>query len=316
MALEKYKEKRNFKQTPEPAAKKNATGSELKFVIQRHAASHLHYDFRLEMEGVLKSWAVPKGPSLNPQDKRLAMMVEDHPFAYRTFHGVIPEGNYGAGIVEIWDEGTYHAIESKDRNASEKILLSELKKGNLKFVLHGKKLKGEFALVKIKNNNSAKDNAWLLIKHRDAYATDESYSSEDYVPVNSRIIKKKSASKKPSNVVEKKNPTNKTVKEEAVVKKNAPLTQTKIKQGKDPMPHEIKPMLAKLKDGSFDSPEWVFEIKWDGYRAIAEIDTGEVNLYSRNLISFNHKYKSIVETLESFSHNAVLDGEIVVLNAD
>jgi len=313
MALETYKEKRNFKQTPEPVGKKNTAGNELKFVIQRHAASHLHYDFRLEMEGVLKSWAVPKGPSLNPQDKRLAMMVEDHPFAYRTFAGVIPEGNYGAGIVEIWDEGTYHAIGSEDRKESEKMLLAELKKGSLKFVLHGKKLKGEFALVKIKNNNSSKDNAWLLIKHKDKFATEESYNSEDHVPANSKIIKKDTASKKAT----KKSTTKTAIKEvTAPSKKKAPPVQTKIKQGKDPMPHEIKPMLAKLTDGPFDSEEWIFEIKWDGYRAIAEIEKGEVNLYSRNLISFNRKYRSIIETLEAFEHNAVLDGEIVVLNAD
>lgn len=316
MALKIYKEKRNFKQTPEPAGKKNAAGSELKFVIQRHAASHLHYDFRLEMEGVLKSWAVPKGPSLNPQDKRLAMMVEDHPFAYRTFAGVIPEGNYGAGIVEIWDEGTYHAIGSTDRKESEKMLLAELKKGSLKFVLHGKKLKGEFALVKIKNNNSSKDNAWLLIKHKDDYATEESYTSEDYVSANSKIIKKDADSKKHAKAATKKIIAKTSILEEASSKKKVQSAQTKVKQGKDPMPHEIKPMLAKLTDAAFDSEEWIFEIKWDGYRAIAEIEKGKVRLYSRNLISFNNKYKPIVETLESFGHNAVLDGEIVVLNAD
>ena len=314
MALETYKAKRNFRHTPEPAGKKKAATDELKFVIQRHAASHLHYDFRLEMEGVLKSWAVPKGPSLNPQDKRLAMMVEDHPFEYRTFHGVIPEGNYGAGIVEIWDEGTYHALGSTDRKTSEKEMLAELKKGSLKFVLHGKKLKGEFALVKIKNNNSSKDNAWLLIKHKDEYATEEPYNSEDHVAANSKIIKKDVPAKKSAL---KKTAGKKPSAKESVVKKKVPETAVKkIKQGKDPMPHEVKPMLAKLKDAPFDSPEWLFEIKWDGYRAIAEIENAEVNLYSRNYISFNHKYKSIVEALESFGHNAVLDGEIVVLNAD
>jgi bifunctional non-homologous end joining protein LigD len=312
MALESYKQKRNFRRTPEPAGKKKASTHELKFVIQRHAASHLHYDFRLEMEGVLKSWAVPKGPSLNPQDKRLAMMVEDHPFEYRTFHGVIPEGNYGAGIVEIWDEGTYHAIETEDRKESEKKLLSELKKGSLKFVLHGKKLKGEFALVKIKNNNSTKDNAWLLIKHKDIYATEEAYNSEDHVPENSKIIKKDAVSKKNSKTASKET----KVKEEVSSKKKERPLKSKVKQGKDPMPHEVKPMLAKLKDGVFDSPEWIYEIKWDGYRAITEIENGEVNLYSRNLISFNNKYKPIVKSLQSFGHNVVLDGEIVVLNAD
>src|SRR5687767_5816203 len=149
MSLTKYKQKRKFSETPEPEAKKATGKGALKFVVQRHAASRLHYDFRLEMEGVLKSWAVPKGPSLNPKDKRLAMMVEDHPFSYRTFEGVIPEGNYGAGVVEIWDEGTYGHIEDDNRKTGEKKLLADLRKGSLKIVLHGEKLKGEFALVKI-----------------------------------------------------------------------------------------------------------------------------------------------------------------------
>lgn len=178
MGLQVYAKKRNFSNTPEPIGKKAKAGKQLEFVVQRHRASHLHYDFRLEMDGVMKSWAVPKGPSLNPGDKRLAMMVEDHPFDYRTFEGVIPEGNYGAGTVEIWDKGTYHALSSSTTVTEEKELLKELKKGNLKFSLQGKNLRGEFALVKIKSN-AKKENAWLLIKHRDEYAVDKNYSSED-----------------------------------------------------------------------------------------------------------------------------------------
>src|SRR6478609_1364319 len=170
MSLAQYKSKRNLRHTPEPGVSKNVLPSpKLTFVIQRHQASRLHYDFRLEMDGVLKSWAVPKGPSLNPADKRLAMMVEDHPYDYRTFEGVIPEGNYGAGVVEIWDKGTYEHIEIKDRKKGEKQLLADLKKGSIKIVLKGKKLKGEFALVKIKDTSRGK-NAWLLIKHKDEFA--------------------------------------------------------------------------------------------------------------------------------------------------
>src|SRR6185503_8480055 len=141
MALSLYKKKRNFSDTPEPAGKIKSSASNLSFVIQRHKASRLHYDFRLEMDGVLKSWAVPKGPSLDPQDKRLAMMVEDHPYDYKDFAGVIPEGNYGAGIVEIWDKGTY-AHEAVTGKGEERALLQDLRKGSLKFTLHGRKLKG------------------------------------------------------------------------------------------------------------------------------------------------------------------------------
>src|SRR5687768_13546354 len=169
MALEKYKEKRHFDETPEPKARvKKTTRGKLKFVVQKHNARRLHYDFRLEMEGVMKSWAVPKGPSTNPEDKRLAMMVEDHPYDYRSFEGIIPEGNYGAGTVIIWDEGTYEPLEpTGDKKKDEKALLKQLKTGSLKFSLNGHKLHGEFALVRLKN---AENNAWLLIKHRDKYA--------------------------------------------------------------------------------------------------------------------------------------------------
>ncbi|MEP7251208.1 MAG: DNA polymerase ligase N-terminal domain-containing protein [Ginsengibacter sp.] len=196
MALTQYKKKRNFKETSEPSGKVKKSEKKLTFVIQRHKASHLHYDFRLEMEGVLKSWAVPKGPSLNPKDKRLAMMVEDHPYDYKDFAGVIPEGNYGAGIVEIWDHGTYTDIDNSDRATVEKKLKAGLKAGNLKITLSGKKLKGEFALVKLKGNGKD-DNSWLLIKHNDKYAVDKEYSSEEETPRSSPINKWLEENKKP-----------------------------------------------------------------------------------------------------------------------
>src|SRR6266576_2140797 len=153
MGLRTYKTKRDFARTSEPKGgkpKPKGVKGASRFVIQKHAASRLHYDFRLEMEGVLKSWAVPKGPSLNPNDKRLAMMVEDHPYDYKNFYGTIPAGNYGAGEVEIWDEGTYTDITGDDSPQAEKRLLAGLHKGEIKFILHGKKLNGEFVLVKIR----------------------------------------------------------------------------------------------------------------------------------------------------------------------
>jgi bifunctional non-homologous end joining protein LigD len=180
MSLVKYKSKRNFTVSPEPEGSVKKSSAALSFVVQRHKASRLHYDFRLEMAGVLKSWAVPKGPSMNPADKRLAMMVEDHPYSYKDFKGVIPDG-YGAGIVEIWDKGTYTAIDNNTKQ-----LKAGLKAGNLKFTLHGKKLKGEFALVKLK---AGEENAWLLIKHRDSFATDEAYDSEKKTAASSPINK-------------------------------------------------------------------------------------------------------------------------------
>src|ERR1043165_2889212 len=152
--LVEYRRKRDFSKTPEPSGATDPSGHgpgpRLSFVVQKHAASHLHWDFRLELDGVLKSWAVPKGPSMNPDDKRLAVMVEDHPYDYKDFEGAIPEGNYGAGNVIVWDNGTYHAWEITDAKESEEILLKGLKKGYITFILHGKKLKGEFALVKLK----------------------------------------------------------------------------------------------------------------------------------------------------------------------
>ena len=165
--LKKYRQMRDFGDTPEPSGKEKKPRAKLPiFVIQKHQASRLHYDFRLEMEGVLKSWAVPKGPSYDPGVKRLAMMTEDHPYNYASFEGVIPEGNYGAGNVIIWDEGTWELIEPGDDP------VKALKSGKLAFRLNGKKMFGEWALVRIRGR-SPKGNEWLLLKHRDAYANDE-----------------------------------------------------------------------------------------------------------------------------------------------
>jgi len=191
MTLTKYKKKRDFNSTPEPEGTVKKTGDKkLNFVIHRHKASHLHYDFRLELNGVLISWAVPKGPSMNPADKRLAMMVEDHPLDYETFKGIIP-GGYGAGIVEIWDHGTYEHIDQPEFSKTEKKLSAALKKGDLKIIVHGRKLKGEFAIIKFGDKDK---NTWLLVKHKDKYAVSTNYNSEDLTPKSSRIniaLKKK-----------------------------------------------------------------------------------------------------------------------------
>ena len=175
MSLNKYNQKRNFNATSEPEGTIKPS-NELIFVVQKHAASHLHYDFRLEMDGVLKSWAIPKGPSMNPEDKRLAIMVEDHSYSYKDFEGTIPEGNYGAGTVIVWDNGTYILADEQNNDKIENVLKSDLQKGHLSFILKGKKLKGEFALVKLKTK---KENTWLLIKKKDQFAIESDILEEN-----------------------------------------------------------------------------------------------------------------------------------------
>ena len=322
MGLTEYKKKRDFKQTPEPEGKFDRT-KQHRFVIQRHDASRLHYDFRLEMEGVLKSWAVPKGPSKNPKDKRLAMMVEDHPVSYIGFYGSIPEGNYGAGTVDIWDEGNYVPVDAKGQPVSERQALKALENGNLKFSMSGKHLKGEFALVKLKDD----DKSWLLIKHRDKYATDDAYTSEDEKPIklhksggvwgsNRKAAKKSSTPKSKKTSSKKKSPAE-SVREKSKRNGNAdkPLKFTRFNPGRK-LEKFISPMLASLGDGPFDNPDWIFELKWDGYRAVAECNGSDIKLYSRNGLSFNERYPVIVEQLAKMKLKAVLDGEVVLFNED
>jgi bifunctional non-homologous end joining protein LigD len=169
-----------------PETGKKPRDSALNFVVQKHNAKNLHYDFRLEVGGVLKSWAIPKGPSLNPSEKRLAMMVEDHPFDYKNFEGVIPKSEYGSGEVLVWDNGIYHSITSEDKEESEKVMQEGLTKGEIKFLLHGKKLKGAFALVKMKGRGG---NAWLLIKHRDAFASEGNVLEQDQSVLSGNTIR-------------------------------------------------------------------------------------------------------------------------------
>lgn len=175
MALATYNKKRNFKSTSEPKGKAG-TKNKFRFVVQRHDASHLHYDFRLELGGVLKSWAVPKGPSMNPADKRLAVMVEDHPVSYIHFEGTIPEGNYGAGEVEVWDKGNFFPVNEDLEKLSERQALQALKKGELKIFLKGEKLEGGFVLVRLKED----EKNWLLIKHKDEFASTKKFNIEKF----------------------------------------------------------------------------------------------------------------------------------------
>lgn len=317
MALEKYKQKRSFNITPEPTGGKG-TKTDLHFVVQKHAASHLHYDFRLEMEGVLKSWAVPKGPSTDPEVKRLAMMVEDHPYDYRTFEGIIPAGQYGGGTVIVWDEGTFEAadVQKNTKKEQEKYLLHGLHAGKIKFNLHGKKLKGQFALVKAPGRG---ENAWLLMKLDDKYASKEDITKKDKSVVSGKTIETIAETSNKvwnSNRAEKAKTRRETT-AEVINHQEEPASEnisSILKRAtKAKFPETFKPMLATLVDKPFDDPDWVYEIKWDGYRAIALLNGSEADLISRNKKSFNEKFYPIYEALKKWKLNAVLDGEIVVL---
>ena len=291
MTLNKYNEKRNFNATNEPKGSAEKPKQDVVFVVQKHAASHLHYDFRLEMDGVLKSWAVPKGPSMNPAEKRLAVMVEDHPYTYKDFEGSIEEGNYGAGNVIVWDNGSYTALDGQTKAAKKKNLKAGLLKGHIAIVLDGKKLKGAFDLVKLKGKQ---ENAWLLIKKNDAYATDVDILKKNKSVISNitleALVKKSTA----ANAVVKKKPTPKKNIENRVILSF------------------VAPMLAHTVEQAFDKKDWLFEIKYDGYRTIAVITKVEVNLFSRNQLSFNTKFNIILTQLKKLTHEVILDGEMVV----
>lgn len=302
MGLKDYESKRKFSQTPEPEPGPPHRGNRLIFVVHKHAACALHYDLRLELEGVLKSWAVPKGPSLDPKVKRLAMMVEDHPFDYKDFEGVIPEGNYGAGSVIIWDKGYWRHPGDSSGEASEALLKEALEKGNVKFVLEGEKLRGEFALVKTGMGSKS----WLLLKKKDVHATGVNIVGDNRSVVSRRTLEDVAVSAEQDPPKQAK--MDRMRREEAMEEgelADAPVV---------PMPRHVRPMLATLVKEPFDDEEWIFEVKWDGYRAIAEIRDGKVSLYSRNLLSLDEKFAPIRDTLRKLTFEALLDGEIVVVD--
>src|SRR5437660_7268792 len=336
--LEEYKRKRRFDRTPEPSgapepavgkvqektspAPKPATAGKRTrlpkpklpqlevrpgaehgdtFVVQKHRATRLHYDFRLAIEGTLKSWAVPKGPSQSQADKRLAVQTEDHPLAYGNFEGKIPEGNYGAGTVMVWDRGTF-VVEDEPGGAShhqKKSLaaLQQLDRGEIKISLSGEKLRGSFVLVKLKR--SEKGNEWLLIKHKDA-AEDPKWNidEQDGSVLSGRTIKE--------------------IAEEAPPKRSpVPIRAAGVEGArKGALPSSIAPMLATLAERPFSDPYWLFEIKWDGVRALAWIEGGALTLRSRNNVDITSRYPELATLPKVFAASqAILDGDIVALDA-
>lgn len=287
MPLKKYHAKRNFEKTPEPHGSrgKKAKSRSLIFVIQKHAASHLHYDLRLEMHGVLISWAVPKGPPLQPGEKHLAIQVEDHPFEYKDFEGVIPKGNYGAGKVIIWDKGTY---ESADNSIEDPNLYfsQALDKGHIVFILQGKKLSGEFALIRTKRGQK---NNWLFIKtqnntpHKKLKITDKSVVS---------------------------GLTLEQIHDDSLQQEHFDLLATP----KKPMPNTLSVMLATAVTQPIDQPGWLHEIKWDGYRIVAFLNQKQVKLHTRNHQDYTHHFATVATELAKLKLKAVFDGEMVVVD--
>jgi bifunctional non-homologous end joining protein LigD len=375
MALEEYRRKRRFSDTPEPPPVVEPHGHH-RFVVQRHHATRQHYDFRLEMEGVLKSWAVPKGPSLDPADKRLAMMVEDHPVSYFQFEGIIPPGNYGAGTVMVWDIGTWEPLVESGRQQyssvpdaqKDKLASAMLAKGDLKFRLHGQKLNGDFVLAHMRSRRpGSKGTEWLLIKKKDedvvegyeidkyAYSVLSGRSMEEIAgdaksatwqshrvaasdkkswlaPTLEKLrnakaagsAKGKSKAKTQESTVgtasaagQKKGraQSKKKERDESSAPPSA-LDLSAIKgASKAPMPHHIQPMLATLVDTAFDDKDWLFEIKWDGYRAIAFVDNGQARLVSRNQNNLTSQFHEVAEAVTHVhARTAILDGEVVALD--
>ena len=308
MGLELYRKKRNFKTTPEPAGRvARRRAQELSFVIQKHAASHLHYDFRLELNGVLLSWAVPKGPSLDPADKRLAMHVEDHPLEYGTFEGVIPPKQYGSGTVLLWDRG--HWIPDGDAEAG-------YKKGKLKFTLHGEKLRGGWVLVKSHGGKYGGDKSWLLIKERDEYARTgidaRVVDTEPDSVASGRDMEAIAAD--PDRVWHSNKSVTENVRSGRVKKKKIDLALAKVKGArKAPLPARLDAQLALLVDTPPEGDGYLHEIKFDGYRMLCRVESGKCTMQSRNGKDWTAAFRSVADAVARLPvTSAWIDGEVIV----
>ena len=295
--LAPYAAKRAFTRTPEPGpAVVAGRGGPLLFIVQKHAARRLHYDFRLELDGVLKSWAVPKGPSLDPADKRMAVAVEDHPFEYASFEGVIPAKEYGAGRVIVWDCGTYSPDEDReysfgDRGEAEQRVRAGIEQGKLSIFLRGEKLKGSFALVR-----TATSGQWLLIKHKDGFATRQDVTLQDRSVLSRLSLDDLASGQSPKRL------------DAARLAPSGPA---------ETMPDSLAPMLAMTGEAARSDPDWRFEPKLDGYRVIAFVVGAKVRLQSRRGIDLTAQFPEIVAELAGFGGDQmILDGEIVALGPD
>jgi len=315
MALDTYWAKRDFKKTPEPrGARGKARKRGFSFVVQKHAASHLHYDFRLELDGVLLSWAVPKGPSFDPADKRLAMQTEDHPIEYGDFEGIIPKGQYGGGTVMLWDRGTW--VPKGDAKA-------DLAKGNLKFSLDGGKLKGGWVLVRTHGGKYGKSDgrSWLLIKEKDEFATPGGTPIVEAAPdsvASGRSLDDIAHAKE--HVWQSNKSVQENMKSGAVATRRAAAKKTSTEPlagaKKAALPDYVAPMLTTLMAQPPAGDDWIHELKYDGYRLVARIDGGKARLFSRNEKEWTRQFPAVAKDLASLPvKSAWIDGEVVVLDA-
>lgn len=309
MALQEYRKKRDFKTTAEPAGRvSQRTPTRLRFVIQEHAATRLHYDFRLELDGVLKSWAVPKGPSLDSNDKRLAVEVEDHPLEYANFEGFIPAGEYGAGEVIVWDHGSWTPlVDPRDG----------LKKGNLKFSLDGEKLHGDWALVRLNDRTPGAKHQWLLIKKQDEFERPRSqYDVTTALPASVKSGRKLGEFAQARIAVK---PAGKNNAKSAKATTSKPRAR-RVKRAKrvtgrrSKMPDDVDVQLATLVDAPPQGQQWVHEVKFDGYRMLCFIQRGKAKLLTRNHLDWTHRYRLVADAAAELDVDAaILDGEVVAL---
>ena len=322
--LAEYRRKRDFSRTEEPSgdkAPRPAKSGRLRFVIQKHAASHLHFDLRLELDAVMKSWAVPKGPSMDPSVKRLAMQVEDHPIDYNTFEGTIPKGEYGGGTVMLWDRGTYSSDTATSPDEEEDVLREQLRKGDLKITFHGERLHGSFALIRMKYSRDASSSSkpqWLLIKHRDEYATKEDIVADNMTSVDTgrtmeEIAEGKSrvwhSNREPK---EKQSPTR-----TARLKSEIESVEERDRAPQKMSASSLEPMYASI-GSEIPGKGWTFEPKYDGVRVLAYATSADVKLITRNGKDKAKQFPEIVAALKKLSSQVkrplVLDGEIVALS--
>lgn len=275
-----YNKKRNFDHSPEPAGNLEKSGLR-RFCVQKHDAQRLHYDFRIESDGVLLSWAVPKGPSADPAVKRLAIQTEDHPVSYLTFEGTIPDGNYGAGSVILWDLGTYGPPPDKQEHDVETMIQRQYQDGKIHIFLEGRKLKGEYTLVR----TGREKNHWLLIKVKDRYAGRNDFPEHSIL--SGRLVTE-------------------------VEEDNNALARAVQKGRPAPFPDYFTPMLATQASGAFSDQNWIFEVKYDGYRCLIFKKLDTVEILSRNGQSLNAKFPELVDAAENLPSGCVMDGEIIV----